>query len=116
MNSFTASVGPHIGVLIRFFTYGAVAAMFFFGGTIYTKYGISESTTEVLQNDSVEGNEISQRDEELKNEIDLWLENNDPVDSDGKPSAEWLQLLESQRAIARERGDQGSIIRKFTKL
>ena len=111
-----ASVGPHIGVLIRFITYATVAVSFFFGGVVYTKYGIGESTVEVQQNDSIEATAISQRDEELKNEIDLWLENNDPVDSDGKPNAEWLQLLESQRAVARERGDQGSIIRKLTKL
>lgn len=111
-----AKVGPSIGAVLRFVPYAIVGVICFVAGMSYLKLGIEESNVEVIQNDSVADLEITLKEEELKNEVDEWLESNNPVDANGNPTREWLQFLESQRATARKRGDQRSIIRKITKM
>lgn len=116
MGEFTAKVGPVLGRLLTWLTYAIVAGAFFLIGATYYKLDIEESTGERLQIDS----RVAQTETDITNErkavIDEWLKNNDPVMPDGSPNPEWLQLMANERAIARGRGDQTSLVRKATQL
>jgi hypothetical protein len=88
----------------------------FGAGKVYNKLGIEESNVEVMSNDSTEARKISDETRELKDETDEWLKHNDPYNSDGSPTDEWLQFIQSQESTAKQRGNQTSIIRKVTKM
>ena len=82
-------------------------------GVTWAKSEQGETNAERLALDSQQGQVVTQRTEELKNEIDLWLQNNDPIGDDGQPTDEWLQLLKRQRTIAEQRSDQSTIVSKI---
>lgn len=114
--TWTAKVGPHIGVLIRFVTYSVVAIVFFAAGLLYFLVEVQGKSNQLLHDDSIAGHEITQETIGLKNEIDEFLKHNDPILADGTPNPKWIRLLERQRAIARQRGDQTSLIRKASNM
>lgn len=82
-------------------------------GITWLKSEQGETTAERLSLDSEESQVETKRTEDLKNEADKFLETHDPIGPDGKPTDEWLQFLERQRAIAKQRGDQASYLSRF---
>lgn len=76
----------------------------------------TEANVSVLYNDSNEARKIADETQERKNEFEEWLRTHDPYDKHGNPTPEFLQYLESEKSVAEQRGDQGGVIRKITKM
>lgn len=85
-------------------------------GVTWLKSQEGETSAERLVEDSKLGVVVANRTEELKDEVEVWLENNDPVDADGNPTDEWLQFLERQREIAKRRGNKASLLSRLPEM
>lgn len=111
-----AKVGPHVGRLIIFVTYGLVALVFYMAGQKDVEFDLVGNNNILLHDDSMKGHEEEKITQERKNAIKIWLKHNDPVLPDGTPNPEWLLIMERERTIARERSDQTPVIRKTTNM
>jgi len=108
-------LGPGYRFAVRAITFFIFGAFMLFAGATWVKLEVSENTTEVLKLDSVVESEIRKQNEILLEEGKEWLKHNRAY-VDGKPTPEWLQYLERQRAIARARSNRTTFTEKSTYL
>ena len=109
-------LGIGLRVVAIVLSLGAVFFAGFYSGDKISELGLKKANVEVMSNDSVAVKKITDETRELKNETDEWLKHNNPYNPDGSPTDEWLQFIQSQKSIAKQRGDQGSVIRKITHM
>lgn len=112
----TLDLGLGLRVLVITLCVSMLMAIGAVGGITWLKSEQNESTIKVINNDSIEVLEISEETKESKaeyheqvKEIKMPL-----VDSDGYVNPEFMQLMESARSDALERGNESGIIARIT--
>ena len=116
MPKFEFKLGPGLRIALIIFSIGIVFLTGGYVGSEFKESALVKANIEVFSNDSLEARKIADKTKELKDEADEWLKHNNPYDADGNPTAEWMQFIQRQESTAKQRGDQGSIIRKITHL
>lgn len=111
MPEFKIALGIGLKIFLIVVSVGAVFYIGYYQGGEIEAAKLKQANVEVLMKDSKEAQKIRTRTKELQNEADEWIKHNNPYNADGSPTDEWLQFIQRQESISKQRGNRSNIFR-----
>ena len=110
------TIGSGVKNVAYFIMLTVIAATFFYFGQSKVTGELKESNLEVVANDSKIALKIRTKTDKVQENLNEKLDNlKHPIITDGYVSAEFMQLIRSEKSNAELRGNQTGIIRTITK-